>query len=357
MFLNRILKKYIQEGLNGMTFEFESRLDHFEKENLGLERDGKVRLVKHNKRWKRVFSDEAYLILHSLNIESLKLYHCGSTSINDIVAKPIIDIVGSVDDLGLLDKNKDKLEKIGYEYKGEYGIKGRRYCTLYNSSKTKGYCHLHIFQENSEALFDHIGFRDSLRKDQEAALRYEEVKKSLNVSRSEYSDAKTEIITELTANKRSYYYPRERAKVLVIVGAAKGHQNTISYSQSLFANCDFEVVDLLSYEVDAFDYDNTNRNDGFIALIKKIIDADKTIFATPVYWYSMSGQMKDFIDRFSDLLSGEYKELGESLYGKKVGLLSTGFDKELPNGFTAPFNLTATYFGMDFTDVMYRSVQ
>ena len=71
----------------------------------------------------------------------------------------------------------------------------------------------------------------------------------------------------------------------------------------------------------------------------------------------MSGQMKDLIDRFSDLLSGEHKELGESLYGKKVGLLSTGFDKELPNGFTTPFNLTATYFGMDFTDVMYRSVQ
>jgi GrpB-like predicted nucleotidyltransferase (UPF0157 family)/putative NADPH-quinone reductase len=338
-----------------MSFEHDGRLEHFIDEGLGLERDDKVRLISHNERWKRVFSDEAYLILHCLNIESLKLYHCGSTAIKNIVAKPIIDIVGSIESLELLDNKKNELEHIGYEYKGEYGIKGRRFCVLYNPLKTKSFCHLHIFKDNSDALFEHIGFRDYLRNDRNAALKYEKVKKSLDVPRSEYSNAKAEIITELLSERRSDYLLKSKSKVLVIVGAAKGHNNTVSYARNLFVNNDVEIIDLLDYEIDAFDYGNTNRINGFITIVKKMIDADKVFFATPIYWYSMSGEMKNFIDRFSDLLSGEHKELGEKLYGKKMGLLSTGSDLELSNGFTTPFNLTATYFGMDFMDVCYKS--
>ncbi|MCP4458779.1 MAG: NAD(P)H-dependent oxidoreductase [Cytophagales bacterium] len=38
--------------------------------------------------------------------------------------------------------------------------------------------------------------------------------------------------------------------------------------------------------------------------------------ATPVYWYSMSGIMKVFLDRIYDVLTIE-KELGRKLHGKK----------------------------------------
>ena len=111
---------------------------------MGLSRT-EVKLIGHRKEWAEIFSRESKLIIKEVGIKSLKLYHCGSTAIPNIVAKPIIDIVGEISNLEELDGLKERLEMIGYEFKGEYGIKGRRYSVLYNSAKTIGYCHLHVF--------------------------------------------------------------------------------------------------------------------------------------------------------------------------------------------------------------------
>ncbi|MFG1486540.1 GrpB family protein [Halobacteriovorax sp. RZ-1] len=185
----------------------------FEEHGLGLERDNKVRLVDHNNKWRDVFKFESNRIVELLNINSLKLHHCGSTAIPNIVAKPILDIVGEISSLEELDKKKDLLEKLGYEYKGEYGIEGRRYSVFYNFEKTKGFCHLHIFKSGSKELKDHIIFKDYLISNPSAALRYEELKKSLDIPRSEYSNAKTEIISELLEEaykERSTLYEDKR---------------------------------------------------------------------------------------------------------------------------------------------------
>lgn len=61
-----------------------------------------------------------------------------------------------------------------------------------------------------------------------------------------------------------------------------------------------------------------SRNDDYLNLMKQILDKYETlILATPVYWYSMSGIMKVFFDRLTDLLTIE-KELGRKLRGKKI---------------------------------------
>ena len=159
-----------------MSFEFEDRLEQYEKENLGLERDGKVRLVKHNKRWKRVFSDEAYLIHHRLNIESLKLYHCGSTSINDIVAKPIIDILVEISKDYCLFDYKEVIVKSGYTCMSE---------TSDRLSFNKGYTeegfaervfHLHLRYIGDN---DELYFRDYLIEHANIAIEYERMKLKL----------------------------------------------------------------------------------------------------------------------------------------------------------------------------------
>jgi multimeric flavodoxin WrbA len=82
--------------------------------------------------------------------------------------------------------------------------------------------------------------------------------------------------------------------------------------------------------------------------VQNMIEADLVILATPVYWYAMSGPMKDFVDRFSNLMSGPHKELGEALYGKRLKVFSTGHDSSLPLGFEVPFSATALYFGIDY---------
>lgn len=338
-----------------MKDSLRERISNFEKQSIGLER-GTVRLESYNPKWKRIFSDEAYFIYDHLRNESLRLYHCGSTSVPDLDSKPIIDILGSVIDLSELDQQQKKFESIGYEYKGEYGVKGRRYCVLYNPEKTVGYVHLHIFQNGDEEIKKHLHFRDLLRSSAEAKDKYQQHKRYLieeaKIERSKYSDAKSELIRELQAKTK----PNAPSHILVLLGAAKGHKNTLELIKELYPQSQTEVVDLNSVGLTPYSYLNRPK-DEFYNLIQKSIRADLTILATPVYWYAMSGVMKDFIDRFSNLMSGEHKSLGESLYGKKFHLVSTGYDLKLPLGFEVPFSATAIYFGIDYMGSTYRSVR
>ena len=58
-------------------------------------------------------------------------------------------------------------------------------------------------------------------------------------------------------------------------------------------------------------------------LYQKIIEADVLIFATPVYWWSITAQLKTFVDRFCPLNTDDFK-------GKKFVLLMT-YGAALPN--------------------------
>lgn len=335
---------------------FAERLQKFSDHEIGLER-GQVRLVPYNSNWKRLFSDEAYFVFDQLRDESLRLYHCGSTCVDGLDSKPVIDILGSVSSLEELDRRKDRLEAIGYEYKGEYGIKGRRYCVLYNPEKTIAYVHVHIFKHDSIEIQKHLKFRDHLRKPSDAREVYLKHKRHLvneiKIDRSNYSDAKNEVIAKLQfeADRND-----SRPRVLTVLGAAEGHKNTSDFLRELFAEHTMEVIDLVESPIDRYVY-SKNPSDAFQSIVQKALEADLLVLATPVYWYAMSGVMKDFVDWFSNLMSGEHKHLGEALYGKKVRLVSTGYDLNLPLGFEVPFSGTSIYFGMDYVGATYKSVR
>lgn len=47
-------------------------------------------------------------------------------------------------------------------------------------------------------------------------------------------------------------------------------------------------------------------------------------------WVRQGGASQDNLDRFSNLMSGKHKHLGEALYGKRIKVLSTGYDRTLP---------------------------
>ena len=53
------------------------------------------------------------------------------------------------------------------------------------------------------------------------------------------------------------------------------------------------------------------KNDDMAAILEKIINADVIVLSTPVYFYSMSGQMKTFIDRTLPLY---YKEISAKYF-------------------------------------------
>lgn len=339
-----------------MSFEFTSRLQNFIDAKIGLKRD-ELRLEVYQPRWKRLFSDEAYLIHDRLRDESLRLYHCGSTSVPGLDAKPIIDIVGSAASLDAVDRRRDTLERIGYEYKGEYGIPGRRFCVLYNPVKTTAYVHLHLFQHGDSEIEKHLRFRDHLRSSSTARDTYLKHKRQLideaRVERHRYSEMKSDVIANILSEA---IRPSSPSRVLAVLGAAKGHSKTETFLREVYSDSSLELIDLNAADISAYSYSRTSP-DAFQKIIRNALAADIVALATPVYWYAMSGAMKNFIDRFSDLMSGESQSLGEALYGKRIHLVATGHELNLPLGFEVPISCTAMYFGMDYMGAIYRSSQ
>ncbi|MBL4704015.1 MAG: NAD(P)H-dependent oxidoreductase [Flavobacteriales bacterium] len=137
-------------------------------------------------------------------------------------------------------------------------------------------------------------------------------------------------------------------KKVVIVGSSRKNGDTKKMVDQLIQKSNWDIIDLNDFNISYYDYENANRNDDYLGLMTQIIDTyDTLIFATPVYWYSMSGIMKVFFDRFTDLLTIE-KELGRKLRGKKMAAISCSTGNNIGDSFWLPFSETAQYLGMDY---------
>ena len=138
------------------------------------------------------------------------------------------------------------------------------------------------------------------------------------------------------------------SKTIIIQGSSNPKGNTHKFSKYLQSQIDCHHIDLLDYDISAFDYEFKNEADDFLPLIKKLItEYDLWIMASPVYWYSMSGTMKIFFDRISDLLIN-HKETGRQLRGQKLACLSVSNSNDIEPSFYKAFNLSSGYLGIDY---------
>ena len=84
-------------------------------------------------------------------------------------------------------------------------------------------------------------------------------------------------------------------KKVIIQASSKSNGNTNTIINYLNKNNDFDIIDLKTKKIGSFEYDFSNSDDDFIPLMETIIAKyDTIIFATPVYWYAMSGTLKTF---------------------------------------------------------------
>lgn len=135
---------------------------------------------------------------------------------------------------------------------------------------------------------------------------------------------------------------------IIILGTSRPDGDTARVVTNLAEQTGWEVVSLSDYRISNYDYEHENRNDNYLPLMRRIIrNHDTLIFATPVYWYAMSGTMKVFLDRLTDLLTIE-KELGRRLRGKRMAVITSSGGDNLGEDFWLPFEKTAEYLGMEF---------
>ncbi|MFC7393821.1 GrpB family protein [Scopulibacillus cellulosilyticus] len=136
----------------------------------------KVEVKPYNEHWALKFNEEAEKLYKIFNTEILELHHIGSTSVEGLKAKPIIDIMPVVKDIKKIDKFNDAMIAIGYEPIGENGIPGRRYFQKGGDDRTH---HIHIFQLDNPEIDRHLAFRDYLRAHLNAAKEYGNLKEAL----------------------------------------------------------------------------------------------------------------------------------------------------------------------------------
>lgn len=69
-----------------------------------------------------------------------------------------------------------------------------------------------------------------------------------------------------------------------------------------------------------------SQKDDFKEIYPKLLEADGFVVACPVYWGTMTGKLKDFIDRTNPFCHGANTKFGGGLAGKTGGVISVAYD-------------------------------
>ena len=121
--------------------------------------------------------------------------------------------------------------------------------------------------------------------------------------------------------------------IVVIDGGSRPDGNTIILTNHVTEGLTVTTIPLRDYIVyPIIDMRHTiegfqKQEDDYNAIINQILVADILLFSTPIYWYSMSGLMKNFVDRWSQSLrDADYPEFKSKMARKRAYVLAVGGD-------------------------------
>jgi len=175
-----------------------SMRDSGQKFGLGLEQDSN-RLVEPNPLWPQAFSEEAVRIKAALGDRALAIEHYGSTAVPGLRAKPIIDLLIGVADIGEGLNFIEPMATLGYDYAGDQGIPDHH---IFGRGIAR--THLaHVVVYESDQWRQSLRFRDRLRNEPDVRATYEALKLELAATtstRGEYTAGKTAFVARISAS-------------------------------------------------------------------------------------------------------------------------------------------------------------
>lgn len=121
-------------------------------------------------------------------------------------------------------------------------------------------------------------------------------------------------------------------KVLILYGSSRRGGNSEALADHLTRGLDCTRIYLAEKRITPI-IDKRHDPAGFSpvdddqdALIEQMLSHDVIVFATPLYWYGMSGQMKLFVDRWSQSLRDRRIDFKNGMAGKKAYAVIVGGD-------------------------------
>src|SRR5690606_20153629 len=158
----------------------------------------KVEVCDYHKEWEELFQKEAAEIKKILGDNCVAVHHIGSTAVKGLAAKPVIDLMPVVKDIEAIDRFNQAFEQLGYEAKGENGLKGRRYFQKGGDARTH---HIHMDERGNGEINRHLAFSDFLKKHPKKAEKYGTLKKELAMKYpteiEQYSRGKESLVKEI----------------------------------------------------------------------------------------------------------------------------------------------------------------
>lgn len=163
---------------------------------LGLKR-WTVRLASYSEDWEREFQLAKAELESLLKNLDLQIEHIGSTSIPNMLSKPILDIgigTGSKEEIRPIGKI---LTQNGYLDRGDRKDRGG-YLLAKSTSQDVVSHHIHILESSDEQWKNYLDFRNKLRADKELSTEYASLKEQLlkvhKGNREKYTNGKNEFI-------------------------------------------------------------------------------------------------------------------------------------------------------------------
>lgn len=137
-----------------------------------------VEVVPYDPAWKAEYSRIEARMLEIAGDLIIRSEHVGSTSIEGLWAKPVIDIDLVMESYDVLPEIVRRLQASGYEHQGNLGIEGRE---AFKSNQDDGFMkyHLYVCPKDGKGYVEHILFRDYLRSHPAAREEYQKVKQRL----------------------------------------------------------------------------------------------------------------------------------------------------------------------------------
>lgn len=152
-------------------------------------------IADHDPAWRERYAAERARILGAIGPSVRRIEHIGSTSVPGLAAKPIVDVLVTVDDPDDEAAFVPALEAAGYVLRvREPGHRMLRTPALD--------VHVHVWHDGSAEVTKYLAFRDRLRASAADREAYERLKRSLAAREwddmNDYADAKGELIAEIT---------------------------------------------------------------------------------------------------------------------------------------------------------------
>lgn len=156
---------------------------------------GTVKLEDYNPEWKNSFELEKNVLSNIFKDIALSIEHVGSTSIEGLSAKPIIDML-------VIIKTFSDFETVRYYFEKEpYSIKldsPEDEILIRKGDETNRTHFIHVVELGSDRQINTLLFRDYLRENKDAVLEYENLKKELAIKyaddRKMYTVSKNDFI-------------------------------------------------------------------------------------------------------------------------------------------------------------------